>query len=245
MIYPELAVDGSLFREGASTAPQWRKMVLEMLKGGVEVIDMFPIFRKNKDRPLFSYEHNISPEGAWLTARAIGEYIKRTSVMGDETESRFTAHEDFMWYHPWQTNAPEKHVRLHRERYIKKDRIRYLPFGSGSRICIFGNCNLQAYQYRGSGIAANLAYELQEDIDYLGRKLIFGNGMEAYDEDSFCESAKRDISVCVSFPSGSFVRTSHLGRSVLKGLMKGQGVEGRWSSLDLNGCVGDVTVYRK
>lgn len=233
-INPELAVDRRLFREGGSTAPQWRKMVLEMLEGGVEVIDMFPIFQKYKNRPLFSYEHNISPEGAKLTACTIGDYVKRTSTLEDIQKNKFTAHEDLMWYHPWQTNAPEKKVQLYKEQYIKKDELRYLPFGNESDICIFGNCNLQAYQYRGSGIAANLAYQLQRDIDYLGRKLIFGNGRDTYDRESYCASIKRDIAICISFPSGSFVRTSQLNRSGIKRLIKGQGIEGRWSTLDLS-----------
>lgn len=232
VIYPELAVDRRLVREGASTAPQWRKMVLEMLEGGVEVIDMFPVFQKHKTKPLFSYEHNISPEGAELTACTIGDYIKRTSTLEDIQKNIFTAHEDLMWYYPWQTNAPEKQVRLYKERYIKKDGLRYLPFGNDSDICIFGNCNLQAYLYRGSGIAANLAYQLQRDIDYLGRKLIFGNGKEVYDKESFCASAERDIAICISFPSGSFVRTSQLNRGGIKRLIMGQGIEGSWSTQD-------------
>ena len=145
VIYPEIAVNDNLYQKGASTAPQWRKMVLEMLESGVEVIDMFPVFQKHKEIPLFSYEHNISPEGAELTACTIADYIKKTSILEVSSGDDFNAHKQYMWYYPWQSNAPENHVRLHQENCIEKQGMTYLPFGTESDICIFGNCNLQAY----------------------------------------------------------------------------------------------------
>lgn len=209
-------------------------MVFEMLESGVEVLDMFPVFQEHKECPLFSYEHNISPEGAELTARFIADYIKGTSKLDTQSTMAFSAFKKEMWYHPWQSNAQEKHVRLHMESCIEKEGTNYLPFGNSSNICIFGNCNLQAFQYRGSGIAANLAYQLQMDIDYLGRTLIFGNGEEAYGKESLKECIKRDIAICIGFPSGSFVRTTQLNREAIKRFIRHGRLSGQWSSMDLN-----------
>lgn len=234
MIYPEVAVEKYLFRNGASTAPQWRKMVLEILESGVEVLDMFPVFQRYKEYPLFSYEHNISPEGADLTARFIANYIRQTSKIESLSKPAFSASQKNMWYHPWQSGAQEKHVRLHTESCIEKEGTVYLPFGSSSNICIFGNCNLQAFQYRGSGIAANLAYQLQMDIDYLGRTLIFGNGREAYNGESLKQCIQRDIAICISFPSGSFVRTAQLNREFVKQFIRYGRLTGQWSSINLD-----------
>lgn len=208
-------------------------MVLEMLEFGVEVIDLFPVFQKYKEDGLFSYEHNISPEGAQLTAKVIADYVKKTSMNKSWPDVGFSSSQNDMWYYPWQTNAPERHVRKHLETCIRKEGAPYLPFGTSSNIGIFGNCNLQAYLYRGSGIAANLAYELQRDVDYLGRKLIFGSEREAYDMEIFEKSAKKDIVICISFPSGSFVRTSALDRGMVKRMIRYGIHAGRWSTTDL------------
>lgn len=233
VIYPELAVERSLFRVGAPTGPQWRKMVLEMLESGVEEIDMFPVFWQHRNHLLYSYEHNISPEGAALTAQIISDYIKNTSNLDRVPKTAFSMHQNDMWYHPWQSNAPENHVRQHRESCIKKDGMEYLPFGNCSSICIFGNCNLQAFLYRGSGIAANLAYQLQTDVDYIGRKLIFGSGSEAFDIGAFEKSAIRDIAICISFPSDSFVRASQLDKRKIKGFFQYGTLVGQWSTMEL------------
>lgn len=234
VIYPELVVGSSQYRKGAPTAPQWRKMVLEMLEAGVEVLDMFPVFQENKDKQLFSFEHNISPEGAELTAKVTAEYIKSTSHLEIPAGGGFSNSKRAMWYHPWQTNAPEKHVRLHTESYVEKNGVPYLPFENDSKICIFGNCNLQAFQYRGSGIAANLGYQLQRDIDYMGRKLIFGNRRgECYDEETFKRMVEKDIAVCISFPSGSFVRTANVSRQIVREVIRNRSLNGKWSGTDI------------
>lgn len=224
-IYPELVANDSCFLKGASTLPQFRQMTLELLENNVEVIDMSPIFMQNKnglDSHLFAKGHHISYAGANLTARTIADYIKSTTNFnGDDT---FIAKE---------TTNPNKTT-------IYKDEKPYIVGKEDSPFCIFGNCNLQAFHEEGAGIAANTAFYLNQKIDYLGRKLIFwGAGQESFDKETFNELCKRDIAICVSFLSGSFVRTSittdtNKINTIRRMLLRKKKFITGWSSMDLH-----------
>lgn len=235
VIYPQLV--SSSFKESATTAPQWRKMVLELLQNGVEVIDMFPVFMQNKEmNRLFAFGHHISYEGASLTAKTIADYIKQTSFLKMQTNPKFELTQKIKNVKSGKIN------RLYRVNLISKESKSYAPYNeNSSNICIFGNCNLQAFHEEGSGIAANLAYELNKEIDYIGRKLIFAAGVEKFDKEAFEECCKRDIAICISFPSGSFVRTSLNSKSkkeFLKSFLKFRNLRTRnwydsWSDTNL------------
>ena len=217
VIYPELV--SSSFKEGATTAPQWRKIVSELLQKGVEVIDMFPIFMQNKDtNRLFAFGHHISYEGTSLTAKSIADYIKQTSFFETQTNPKFELAEKIKNVKSGRIN------RLYKVNFISKEGKSYAPYNeNSSNICIFGNCNLQAFHNEGAGIAANLAYDLNKEIDYIGRKLIFATGVEKFDREAYEQCSKRDIAICISFPSGSFVRTSSKNetkKDFLKSLLK-------------------------
>lgn len=56
---------------------------------------------------------------------------------------------------------------------IYKNEAIYIPSKQDSPFYIFGNCNLQAFHSKGAEIASNLAFFLNKEVDYLGRKLIF------------------------------------------------------------------------
>lgn len=227
-IYPELI--SSSFRQGATTAPQWRKMVLELLQKDVEVIDMFPHFMQNKNtNHLFDFEHFISYEGAKLTAKVIADYLKETSFFETKTNSQFELVE----------KLKNRSNRFYRVNFVFKDEKPYIPYNENlSNICIFGNCNLQAFHKEGAGIVANLAYQMNQEIDYIGRKLIFAATTEKFDKQAYEQCCKRDIAICISFPSGSFVRTSAKGNvsivSVLKELLKNKSIYGKWSDINLS-----------
>ncbi len=222
-VYPELAARDSTFLMGASTLPQFRQMYLELLQEGVEVIDVFPTFMKAKQDssiPLFDLTHNISQEGARIVAQAVADHIKETT--------------DF---------APNENLQALKEtakQTILKDKKPYIVKNNlDSPFCIFGNCNLQAFHEKGSGIASNLAFYLQHNIDYLGRKLIFWGGeSENFDKETFQECCKREIAICISFLAGSFVRTSAIHgktkKKMLWDILRGkQKLTRKWSTLTL------------
>lgn len=203
-------------------------MILKLLQAKVEVIDMFPVFMQHKlTRHLFDFGHNISTEGATLTAQTIANYLKQTSVFKTKT-SKFQSYEKLR----------KRQNRLYRVNFVVKDEKPYVPFNeNASEICIFGNCNLQAFHNEGAGIAANLAYYLNEEIDYIGRKLIFINNKEKFDKNAFEECKKRDLAICISFLSGSFVRSSCVGgkkiNAIKKFLTNRKNFYGKWSDTKL------------
>lgn len=52
-------------------------MIYETLSLGVEVVDVYHSFVRNKQEGLFSYYHQISPRGAALVGKEIAEYLKK------------------------------------------------------------------------------------------------------------------------------------------------------------------------
>lgn len=223
MIYPEYAVDEKFFTKSAPTAPQFRKMTLKLLEEKVEVLDMFPIFMENKDKNLFCYTHNISTSGCELTAQIIADYIKETTVLKTENQVKFTK--------TTQQTDNDKRTRQCLTSKIYKDKKPYIvPNRAGikamqqvvkdyqlppyeitlidNNIAIFGNCNLQGFHDEATGIASNLAYNLNTEIDYLGRKLIFENDFDKFDTETYQECCRREIVICIGFLTGSFVRSS-------------------------------------
>lgn len=219
-VYPELVAQDSTFLKGASTLPQFRQMTLELLKNDVEVVDIFPVFMRHKKDSathLFAKGHYISSEGARLTAQTLAEYLQATTEFSPD-------------------NA---HFKALGTTIYKNEKI-YIPSQQDSPFCIFGNCNLQAFHSKGAGIASNLAFFLDKEVDYLGRKLIFFAKEfknETFDERTFKECCKRDIAICISFLSGSFVRTSVFSMTKKQALLKflrGKPLVNRsWSTLDL------------
>ncbi len=224
MIYPEYAVDERFFIKQAPTTPQFRKMTLNLLEQKVEVLDMFPIFMQNKAQNLFCYGHNISTSGCELVAKTIAEYIKATSVFEKESGAKFTRetaqtdnggrtrqcltskiYKDEKPYVPINVACIKPLQEL-----IKNYQLPPYPYevSVSGDIGIFGNCNLQEFHSEATGIAANLAYHLGREVDYLGRKLIFENANDKFDQAAYAECKKRKIAICISFLTGSFVRSS-------------------------------------
>ena len=68
----------------------------------------------------------------------------------------------------------------------------------------------------------------------MGRKLIFGNRRgECYDEETFKRTVEKDIAVCISFPSGSFVRTANVSRQIVREVIRNRSLNGKWSGTDI------------
>ncbi|WP_185908563.1 alginate O-acetyltransferase AlgX-related protein [Campylobacter troglodytis] len=223
MIYPEYAVDERFFIKDAPTAPQFRKMTLKLLESKVEVLDFYPIFMQNKDKNLFRFGHNISTSGCELVAKTVANYIKDTSIFEGKTRANFTQKLSYT------NNNGETRMCL-RSKIYKDDKpyishnlagvnrvqelikaYELLPYkiaDTNNDIGIFGDCNLQGFHYKATGIASNLAYYLGQEIDYLGRKLIFENAEDKFDQEAYAECKKHKIVICISFLTGSFVRSS-------------------------------------
>ncbi len=215
----------SCFFKNASTLPQFRQMTLELLQNNVEVIDVFPIFMQHKydSMNLFAKGHHISSYGANLVAQAIADYIQSTTHF-ETGDKHFSSQKTIV-------DSVEKTT-------IYQGEGIYIPQPTNSSFAIFGNCNLQAYHEEGTGIAANLSFYLNKDVDYLGRKLIFCNlKNETFDEQTFKECCKKDIVICISFLSGSFVRTSVVGDKKMKQyllrFLKGKNIHSTWSTFAL------------
>lgn len=144
--------------------------------------------KKDSTTHLFAKGHHISPEGASLVAKALADYLQATT----------------------EFSLDNAHFRALGTTFYKNEAI-YIPSKQDSPFYIFGNCNLQAFHSKGAGIASNLAFFLNKEVDYLGRKLIFlakEFKMKPLMSELSKNTAKRDIAICISFLSGSFVRTS-------------------------------------
>ena len=101
---------------------------------------------------------------------------------------------------------------------------------SGSRIAIFGDCNLQAYQEIGGGIAANLAYDLQYPVYNAGRFLPF-HSIDPVTNDFLEKICEKDLVIYTAFISASFVRSSKIS---LEGIIRNRRIRNTWSTLDLD-----------
>ena len=208
-VYPEIVARDGTYIKNASTLPQFRAMHLELLRNGVEVIDCFPVFLANKHKTnLFSQSHQISRDGATLTAMIIADYLNKTTIFRRDLEQFGGTQQEF----------------------IENSNL------SQSRFGIFGNCNLQSYIEEGAGIGYNLCFILKKEIDYLGRKLIFSEVFDKFDEEAFKDCCNRDLVICISFLSGSFVRTScdAVSISMEKAYkLKDANIIKGWSNLDI------------
>ena len=89
-VYPWLICNNKkLYERFTMPAPQYRKHISELLDAGVEVVDLYPVFKTwveehGNNEPLFSKDHHISPVGAKLIADTISEYLKQTTEGFDE-----------------------------------------------------------------------------------------------------------------------------------------------------------------
>ena len=80
----------------------------------------------------------------------------------------------------------------------------------GSKIAVFGDCNLQSYSNFGTGICGSLSYELGYPVYNAGRKLIFGNNEKPLTKGELKQLLKYDIVIYVAFASAPYVRTVQL-----------------------------------
>ena len=216
-IYPELAVNNNVLPQDRLVIPQWRKMLHKLLEYGVEVIDCYDSFRMySSDIMLYSKNHHISPFGAAVVGEQIALYLKETTKILPPFEF-VTERKNEVIADPVLRNSLDYKSEVLDIEYfnsykcnVKKDGIIKPIVGMGvkSEIGIIGNCNLQAYQYTGCDITANLTALLNYPVINIGRFLPFGNVDTV---DKIPPGALNDIKILiyVGFPSGSYVRAYH------------------------------------
>lgn len=222
-------------------APQYRKYVLSLLDLGLEVIDLYPVFKEwvdihGADDLLFSKDHHISPMGAKLVADTIADYLKRTTT--DIKETLKVNQNSIMFYDHSDLN----------DDYLSKTYVNCIEgtnevvWRFNEKCCpisVFGDCNLQSYRYLGAGIQANLVYNLKGPVFDGGRVLIFDDKRERINlmsKQMLDEIKTSEIMIYVAFGSASFVRTSVvLGRQgVIDKLKKDKSLANyKWACFDL------------
>ncbi len=212
MIYPEMIDVGEYDNCDIPNYPMQRYMIKQLLQQDVEVVDIFDRFYTEKEHEGFLYQehdHNLSSCGATVVANAIAEYIRRTTTIEDDNR-----YQRFVHFRDKVTSGydicHEKKLYMVYELY--GDSGVMIPSwceNTESDIAIFGDCNLQADEEIGAGIAANLTYELKNSVYNAGRKLLFGaNQSENMDVEALELLKTKKIIIYVAFASAGFVRTS-------------------------------------
>lgn len=192
-------------------APQWRKFMRNVLEAGVEAIDFFPIFIRNKDEhSLFSKKHHISAYGAKIVGQSIAEYISATTK---GIPKWITLNHEKCHLYCSDFGSPDVFKEVADVYYIldKNEKILYWnQFDKKSKIAIFGDCNLQSYCSHGAGISANLSYALNHPVYNAGRMLIYGLAERPITRQELDGLLKYDILIYVNFASAPFVRSATL-----------------------------------
>jgi len=225
-IYPQLICDKpELYNQKTTTAPQYRKHILDLLNAGVEVVDIYPVFRSWADEHgdkdlLFSKDHHISPLGAKLIADTIANYLKETT---EGLNGTLDVKQQRLFY--YDNSASADNLSEIWINYTNNENVVKEQFNKNSSIAIFGDCNLQSYSNLGAGILGNLIQSLKVPVYDAGRMLIFDNKRESDNNMSktrLDELKKSDIVIYEAFASAGFVRTSHtLAKfGAIKGIMK-------------------------
>lgn len=189
--------------------PQWRKALMEIMLGGVEVVDAYPVLREHAmgGRPLYNESHQLAPFGLELVAR---ETAKRLlDCCGEERLELvpYTAHYRYPWFgadRSWAVNG----VRGRREE-------------RAPRVVTFGDCNNDLYHEFArttpqgvrnlpTDFASHLSYRLGSQVEYIGRYLPY---LEDEGVDRMPPGALSGVraAVFVGFVSSAFVDLGRAG----------------------------------
>lgn len=188
-----------------NVVPQWRKMLFDISKSGIEIIDFLPIFmRTRNDIKLFPAAHWISLEAMPLIGSVIAQYLKETTK-----------------YLPQQKGMLEcRKVRINEDGEIwdaRKILIKSLEDDSfidyqgtrvESEIGIFGNCNLQHAEDTGLDITSHVAFHCGYPVTNCGRLLPFLYGSTSNIAQGVFHGKK--IVIYLGFPSAAYVRARNV-----------------------------------
>lgn len=209
-IYPEFVADSSFIPDDGIMIPQCRKMIGEMIEGGMEVLDLYPDFLNEKNAMLFSYEHNISPNGSEVVGRKIAEYLVETT--------EFKATEQVLDSKTMSMGIPTVNIKNGNEIfyyqgeciYSIEDGITKLVSGGdvSSEICLIGDCNTQRGLETGSSVISYLSHYLKYPVEYGGRCLPF-DSIDRLNRIEKGKLAGKKLLIYVAFASAAWVRAIH------------------------------------
>jgi hypothetical protein len=79
--WPELFFEKKFLPADGIIAPQWRKYIADLVRAGVEVVDLEPLFRAyastDGSRELYLYEHHWAPVGIEIAAKETARHLRR------------------------------------------------------------------------------------------------------------------------------------------------------------------------
>lgn len=203
-IYTHYYISSEFIPKDGIVIPQWRKMLLEIMLAGVEVVDMFPIFLEHKraERPLYLESHMWGPYAAELTAAETAKHLSHCFGTTEFRRKRYTAFYKFDWFQNYRqilVNGVEKDTS-----------------GISTSVATFGNCNnFQFFSFDKAipkncksipaDFASLLSYEIKNHVKLLGRYLPFSKneGVGLFPPGSL---AGIKTILYVGFPSASYVR---------------------------------------
>ena len=209
-VYPELVVDNAVIPEDGIVIPQWRKMIGEVLQGGVEVVDMYPDFLVKKQDMLYAHTHNISPTGAALVGKRIAEYLNSTTVFENDEKNFFAKAKRFNFpYLSWMKKNEMFYYPGECIYTTENDSMKPVTgHDVSSEIVLIGDCNTQGYMQQGASVIAHLSHSLQYEVEYGGRCLPFCS-LDRVNTIKKGKLAGKKILIYVGFVSAPYVRAIH------------------------------------
>lgn len=214
-IDPAIAVADDVIPMDGLIIPQWRKVLLDMIYEGIEIVDCYTELR-NKNRLSFTRNHHISPVGAVVIANKVSEYIRLTTLgLKKEPCTDFAYKNEVLGSPVLLTSGNDNSIELGEEYFestrvfLRKDGFErpYMGRNRDSEIVIIGDCNLQSYRGTGADITAQLSGRLKYPIGYLGRYLPFAR-YDSIDKLPAGILYGKSIVIYIGFISGSFVRAN-------------------------------------
>ena len=209
-VYPHFYVKKKNIPDDQIVIPQWRKVIHEALNLGVNVVDLYPIFKKFsiENENLFTESHIISPVGAAIVGKYIAAYVEHfAQQIPKENPDLFNANYTFGTYN-FSWLAEEKRRTTVDISYNGK---LYAPYAiTEGEIAVFGNCNSTELPSQ-HGLVSQMAYNLKRDVRHVGRHLPFCPSTLHYETmRALLPSSLHNIKVVVyvGFPSAAHVRSA-------------------------------------
>lgn len=217
-VNPEIAVSEDVIPKDGIMIPQWRKMLLDLCKEGVEIVDCYPHFLEYRNsKQLFTKNHHISPIGADLISTLISDYLVKTTKIDFDSLGLISERKiinSTVFYISGNENSPQMGSEEFEADciFLKRDKSPKVYLGNEfkSEIAVVGNCNLQSYRNMGCDITANLAYKLNYPVNYVGRYLPFAK-IDSIDKVPSKALNNKKILIYIGFPSAAYVRAYHPG----------------------------------
>ena len=211
-IDPHIFVSDAVIPKDNMVIPQWRSLICELVKEGIEIVDCY--IKLSEHKLSFSHNHHVSPIGANVIGRAVSDYIKNTTEYSED--SLFTSINDVIGSPVLSRSGDNNSIELNidyystNKYYYQQDGVArpYSGRNYNSDLAIIGDCNLQCYRGTGFDVTAQISGCLRYPIKYLGRYLPFAK-FDSIDKLPAGSLANVKMLIYIGFVSGCFVRACH------------------------------------